>query len=72
MRLAASSACDAPRVKLRDYLLDQMHPDGGPKARFFEAFGYSPANITEFAAASIDHAADNEIASTSQSKYGLK
>jgi len=29
------------RGKLVDYLLDLEHADGGPKARFFMAFGFS-------------------------------
>jgi hypothetical protein len=28
-------------AKVRDYLLDPDHPDGGSKARFFRSLGYS-------------------------------
>ena len=51
-----------PEAKLTRYLLDPDHPVGGPKAKFFNARGFSRANATGFAQALIRHvgSADTE------------
>jgi hypothetical protein len=36
----ADQAIIDPR-KITDYLLSQTHPDGAPKAAFFESFGFT-------------------------------
>ncbi len=54
-----SDAIIAPE-KLSDYLLDINHPDGGPKARFFLRFGFSPDRPDILAAALVGHAAGLE------------
>jgi hypothetical protein len=40
-----------PVEKLRDYLLSESHPEGGPKAAFFELIGYSKERVVELEAA---------------------
>lgn len=51
----AKEPVEVPRGKIVDYLLDTAHPRGGPKARFFLAFGFSPAEPDAMAEALIDH-----------------
>jgi hypothetical protein len=46
----AEQAIIAPE-KLRDYLLDEEHPDGGPKAVFFFGMGFRRARWQELEAA---------------------
>jgi hypothetical protein len=41
--------------KLRDYLLSATHPVGRNKARFFEAMGFSTANMDVLEAALLAH-----------------
>ena len=47
-----------PGSKLAHYLLNVDHPKGGPKARFFLAFGFDPARPEVMAEALILHATD--------------
>ena len=42
MRLSPDTAIIAPE-KLRDYILNPSHPDGGSKARYLGVMGYSRA-----------------------------
>ena len=42
--------------KILDYLLDLSHEEGGPKARFFMARGFSRASRQGFAEALVAHA----------------
>lgn len=41
--------------KITHYLLVPDHPEGGPKAKFFMACGYSHDNVTAFEAALPPH-----------------
>ncbi|MGX7703302.1 DUF6883 domain-containing protein [Methylobacterium sp. Gmos1] len=51
-------ALEVPGSKLVHYLLNVDHPKGGPKARFFLAFGFDPARPEVMAEALILHATD--------------
>ena len=42
---------EIPDAKLVDYLLNPDHPNGGPKARFFLAFGFDARHPVVFAQA---------------------
>ena len=42
--------------KLTHYLLDRDHRQGGPKARFFLAFGFTAADHEGFGRALLNHA----------------
>jgi hypothetical protein len=57
--LAQPVALSARKIRL--YLLDATHRDGGSKARFFLAKGFSDAAWRDFAAAMMRHPADNPI-----------
>lgn len=57
--------------KLADYLLATDHPEGGPKAVFFLAMGFSAERPAELGDALLAHAA-NEIAAFRQTAFGVK
>jgi hypothetical protein len=61
----------SPR-KARDYLLNVGHRDGGPKARFFIAKGFSRSPWRTFAKAVARHPIDNPIQETEVTEFGLK
>ena len=63
---------EVPERKIRNYLLDVNHRDGGPKARFFLAMGFSDATWQAFANAIRRHPIDNPIQDTEATGYGLK
>ncbi|WP_245524468.1 DUF6883 domain-containing protein [Methylobacterium nonmethylotrophicum] len=46
-------ALEVPGSKLVHYLLNVDHPKGGPKARFFLAFGFDPTQPETMAEALI-------------------
>ena len=58
--------------KIRNYLLDTSHRDGGPKARFFIAKGFSRADWGAFATAVKYHPVANPIHEQEATEYGLK
>ena len=47
-----------PREKLVAYLLNPQHPEGGSKARFFMALGFSPEAPEALEAALLQNAAE--------------
>jgi len=49
-----------PRAKLTEYLLNPKHPEGGSKARFFMALGFSPETPEALEEALLLHAAGAE------------
>jgi hypothetical protein len=58
--------------KIRNYLLDVNHRDGGSKAKFFIARGFSDLAWLAFANAIRQHPIDNPIRNTEATDYGLK
>jgi hypothetical protein len=66
------SGCTVSEAKIIDYLLNQSHLAGGPKAQFFLSSGFSPAQWREMAAALAEHPDRNPIAETIRSAYGTK
>ncbi len=48
MRLPFAERARVPERKIRDYLLNPAHLEGGPKARFFLAAGYDPHDSNRF------------------------
>jgi filamentous hemagglutinin len=58
--------------KITHYLLRPDHPEGGPKARFFMACGFSHDNVPAFEAALLAHPVRNVIAKTTKSPLGVK
>lgn len=47
--------------KIVDYLLATDHPQGGAKARFFEAFGFDRDHWERLAEALVGHGMDREL-----------
>ena len=67
--LANAVVADA---KITDYLLNDAHPNNGGKAKFFMAFGFTPANWQELKNALLDHPRNNPYVSTTTTPYGEK
>ena len=44
MAIPNADAALIPPEKLRDYLLDEQHPIGGSKAKWFRSLGYDSAH----------------------------
>jgi len=65
--LANAVVADA---KITDYLLNDAHPNNGGKAKFFMAFGFTPANWQELKNALLDHPRNNPYVSTTTTPYG--
>jgi hypothetical protein len=58
--------------KVKKYLLNPAHPDGGGKAKYFENLGYTHSNWKQFVAALGDHAVKAEITQILSTEYGMK
>lgn len=68
---------DAPDLavdptKISDYLLNVDHPEGGAKARFFAARGFSVSDAPAFIAALRRHAAATHLVREMTSEHGVK
>ena len=66
---------DALRVdeaKLRDYLLDVAHPEGGPKAEFFGRFGFTRREWRTLAEALRLHGRTQPVVLQIDSRHGRK
>lgn len=63
---------DVSERKVRDYLLNIDHRDGGPKARFFLARGFSDREWQRLRQALLDHPVHNPIAAQEQTHFGSK
>ena len=62
----------APDRKVRPYLLNAEHPEGGPKAKFFFAHGFSVARWHVLKAALEQHPVDNGIFAGEANDWGQK
>jgi hypothetical protein len=62
----------APDNKIRLYLLNVDHPEGGTKASFFLGRGFSSIDWRLLAHALEKHPIDNGIASTESNEWGQK
>lgn len=61
-----------PADKVRKYLLNLSHPDGGPKAKFFISRGFSEADWQILACALELHPIENNVQSTEANAFGAK
>lgn len=57
--------------KLSGYLLDHDHPDGGPKARFLESFGFSQRGPDELRRAILAHAVAHRVTVQRRTEFGI-
>jgi hypothetical protein len=72
MKLPNASRVRVDRSKIEQYLLSHEHPDGSPKARFFERFGFRRSHWEALAAALCGHARTQNVANTVESGYGIR
>jgi hypothetical protein len=61
-----------PEAKIVGYLLNGGHKDGGPKSRFFKAFGFTEEDWTALRDALIQHPVHNPVATIIPTPYGTK
>jgi hypothetical protein len=54
-KVPGAEAAFIEEAKLRDYLLDVNHPDGGPKAAFFIGFGFRRDQPDALGQAILEH-----------------
>lgn len=58
--------------KIREYLLNPQHPDGGSKAMFFLRAGFGPEQDGEFRELLLEHATRHQVSKTEQTRFGTK
>lgn len=58
-----------PAAKIRGYLLNEDHPEGGPKARFFKKHGFSAASLKRLLRKQLS---ENEPVSSRKTEFGQK
>lgn len=68
-KLPNAHLAEVQEKKLRDYLLNLMHPHGGPKARFFLQRGFKVEQWQDLAVALRHHAETNDISRTKHTPY---
>ena len=56
--------------KLTDYLLNPLHKDGGPKARFFVKLGFSTSDPNVLARALLSHAQPERYVRAQSTPWG--
>ena len=70
MKLPKRESALVERAKIVDYLLNENHPRGAPKAWFFTSKGYSAGKWKELAIALAEHALANEVAAVRETGFG--
>jgi hypothetical protein len=72
MKLPNSDSAYIPQPKLMEYLLSPTHPEGGPKAVFFNQVGYFKDNAHELSTILLDIAKANEVTTHILNEFGDK
>ena len=72
MKVPGVAAAAVPKAKITSYLLSRTHPTGRAKAAFFSALGFAPENWRALADALIRHAAENEVTTVDETRFGTK
>lgn len=72
MNLPNVESAIIPPAKMRDYLLDPEHPEGGGKAAFFLAMGFHPDRWQLLADAIRELIVQTPITQTLESRHGTK
>lgn len=70
-KLPNAHLAKAEERKLRDYLLNLGHRQGGPKAKFFLGRGFSESDWEGFADALCYHAKNNPVILTKTTLFGV-
>ena len=71
-KLPQAEAASVTDEKIRDYLLDQHHPQNGGKSNYFRAFGFDREAWTVLRSALCRHPVDNDVIGIERSQYGAK
>ena len=72
MYLPGKEQATIEESKVRDYLLNASHPDGGSKALYFRAHGFRLENSNVFKEALMAHIISNEVTTFVNTKFGVK
>lgn len=72
MKLPNAEEAAITERKIVRYILDSSHPVGGSKAAFFLRHGFSAADWLRLARALRQHALENEVSETEQTKHGTR
>lgn len=72
MKLPNRSEAVVEVKKLTEYLLNDQHPIGGGKSKFFKGFGFSQEEADVLEEALVFHAWQREVEQVTQSEYGTK
>lgn len=72
MRIPNAEEAFIPPSKLFDYLLSPSHPEGGAKAAFYEAVGYTKDNVDELEEQLLAIARDNDVDREFKFEFGEK
>jgi len=72
MPIPNASEATAATEKVRDYLLNPEHPDGGSKAAWFQSLGYARDRWEDLASDLLALAATCDQVATVRTPYGVK
>ncbi len=70
-RLPNAHQAVVAEAKIARYLLDHDHPDGAPKARFLERFGFSPSRPADLREALLAHVATYDVDVERSTEFGM-
>ena len=72
LKLPQKDSLVVDQAKITDYLLNQGHKEGGPKAKYFHNRGFTLLGWEEMAAALRQHGRTQPITETSSTPFGKK
>jgi hypothetical protein len=72
MKLPNHERAYVPEAKITNYLLNEDHPVGASKARFFLRFGFTKEAWQIFASALAEHAAAHEVSQILTAEDGVR
>jgi len=72
MKLPNRESAYIPPAKLRAYLLSEIHPVGGSKARLLRSLGFNETNIDMLKQGLLSFAHSNAVKGTISSPHGVK
>lgn len=58
--------------KIKEYLLNQNHPDGGSKAKFFLLRGFAPEEPEKLREVLLQHARTGQVVKEEETTFGTK
>lgn len=70
--LPSKAKAVVPEEKLTKYLLNEQHPEGGPKAVFLKRFGYTSSNRDELKRALLKLAHTGEVSQVKSTVFCTK